>query len=83
VRHRQKHGAACREGQPCSCASSGHSLSTTTRILLEMTVTFSISSIYLRNRLRSAGVITFNATDGMLNTRRLSASGSASFRSSA
>jgi hypothetical protein len=34
------------------------------RILLEMTVTLSISSIYLRNRRGSAGVITFDATVG-------------------
>jgi hypothetical protein len=40
------------------CTSSGHSLSTTARISSEMTVTFLMSSMYLCNRRKSAGVIT-------------------------
>lgn len=43
-------------------ASSGHSLSITARISSEMTATFSISSMYLCNRRRSAGVMTLPAT---------------------
>ena len=41
------------------CASSGQWLSTTARISSEMTITSSISSMYLCSRRRSAGVITF------------------------
>src|SRR5262249_41151148 len=44
------------------CASSGHSLSTTARISSDTTVTFSILSMYLCNRRRSAGVITLRPT---------------------
>ena len=44
------------------CISSGHSLSTTARISSEMTVTFSMSCMYLCNRRKSAGVITLPPT---------------------
>jgi hypothetical protein len=57
-----------RAGQGCGfasgslCARSGHSLSTTARISSEMTVTFSISSMYLCNRRKSAGVMILPST---------------------
>jgi hypothetical protein len=57
-----------RAGQRCGfasgslCASSGHSLSTTARISSEITVTFSISSMYLCNRRKSAGVMILPST---------------------
>jgi len=44
------------------CTSSGHSLSTTARISSEMTVTFLMSSMYLCNRRKSAGVIALPPT---------------------
>ena len=44
------------------CASSGHSLSTTARISSEIASTPSISSMYLCNRRRSAGVMTLPPT---------------------
>src|SRR5262245_53322483 len=55
--HFEMDGQRCGFASGSSCASSGHSLSTTARISLEMTVTFSISSMYLCNRRKSAGVM--------------------------
>ena len=44
------------------CANSGHSSSTTMRISSEMAETFSISSMYLCSRRRSAGVMMWPPT---------------------
>jgi uncharacterized membrane protein (UPF0182 family) len=54
--------ARCGFASGSLCASSGHSLSTTARISSEITVTFSISSMYLCNRRKSAGVMILPST---------------------
>ena len=62
VRHEQPHRVHPYPRGGSLCTSSGHSLSTTARISSEMTVTFLMSSMYLCNRRKSAGVITLPPT---------------------
>jgi hypothetical protein len=62
VRHDQPHRVHPYPRGGSLCTSSGHSLSTTVRTSSEMTVTFSMSSMYLCNRRKSAGVITLPPT---------------------